>query len=175
MKQISACCYTLGSCRITREQAVVIILNNRTTVPYLSLPACRAAPLVERRQQEFPSGPEECGICTKCLLKWGNGKPATACKINTPEAAVCEWEVPFQLDKDVGRAEARFICVEWCNPQHIKCFGFECVLADDLQDLTTNFFSVFLASLYIWVEFFSASGWEDTELKLLYQCRHVKS
>lgn len=42
-----------------------------------------------------------------------------ACKINTPEAAAGKWEVPFQLDKDVGKAEAEFICLEWCKPQCI--------------------------------------------------------
>lgn len=106
-KQISTYCCTSGSRRITGEQAVFIILNNRTTVPYLRLPECSAVQLLKCRQEEFPSGPEECCICTKVSAQAGGmeSQPQPACKINTPEATADEWEVPFPFDKDVGKAK----------------------------------------------------------------------
>lgn len=96
IEQMSAYCYTPGSfgfCRITREQAVLMLLNNRTTVPYLSLPECCAAQLRKCRQQEFPSGSKECSICVKASAQlWGRKilMLQLACNMNTPEAAVGE-------------------------------------------------------------------------------------
>lgn len=76
-------------------------------MPYLSLPECCAAQLLKCRQEEFPSGPEECSICTKVSAQVGGmeSQPQLACKINTPEAAAGKCEVPFPLDKDVGKAK----------------------------------------------------------------------
>lgn len=57
-----------------KREAVLIILNNRTTVPYLSLPECCAVQLLKCRQEEFPSGPEECCICTEVSAEVGGWK-----------------------------------------------------------------------------------------------------
>lgn len=70
-----------------------MLLNNRTTVPYLSLPECCAAQLRKCRQQEFPSGSKECSICVKASAQlWGRKilMLQLACNMNTPEAAVGE-------------------------------------------------------------------------------------
>lgn len=91
-----------------------------------------------------------------CWSRGVESQPQPACKINTPEATAGEWEVPFLLDKDVGKAKG---CTYLLGVMWIPVYDFEHILADDLQDLQTNFFSVDLARLCIWVKGTAANRW----------------
>lgn len=132
-------------------------------MPYLSLPECCAAQLLKCRQEEFPSGPEECCICTEVSAQAGGmeSQPQPACKINSPEATADEWEVPFPFDKGVGKAKGCIYLfgVTWTLIYLMLWFLNMSWL---MTCKTYRPISVDLASFCIWVKVTAASRWGRT-------------
>lgn len=142
-------------------------------MPYLSLPECRAVQLLKCRQEEFPSGPEECCICTKVSAQAGGmeSQPQPACKINTPEATADEWEVPFPLDKDVGKAKGCIYLfgVMWTPVYFMLWFWSR--LGWWPARLTDQFLPCWLGlPLHLGKSYCCQQMREDSTLKLVQQC-----